>query len=150
MKGQRQQAAKGLRPAETQASKAQGALYQVYNFGAETQRWLLRLPPQHCVHTSTSKQEQGESQPLLDKGTWSRARLGGGTRGGRGADLLTLCSLRGQRDPSGSWWFCQGLCTRGHLYGSTCEQRYTKHLSQTCAVMGRCHLMPPQCTSRPI
>lgn len=79
----------------------------------ETQRLLLRLPPQHCVHKSRSKQEQGESQPFPDKSTWNFASLGGGRRGGRGADLLTLCSLQGQTN--GSWGFYQGLCTTGQL-----------------------------------
>lgn len=41
------------------------------------------LPPQHCVHKPGSKQEQGESQPFLNKSTWSWASLGGGRRGQR-------------------------------------------------------------------
>lgn len=118
MKGHSQQAAKGIRPAETQASRVQGALYQVYNFGMETQRLLLCLPPQHCVHKSRSKQEQGESQSFLDKSTWSWASLGGGRRGGRGADLLTLCSLQGQINVSCSRSFSQVLCTRVQVYRS--------------------------------
>lgn len=51
----------GSRPAETQAPGAQGAPYLLYN--STTTAWRsVRLPSQHCVHTSRSKQEQGESQ----------------------------------------------------------------------------------------
>lgn len=112
----------------------------------ETQRSPLRLPPQHCVHKARSKQEQGESQSLSDKSTWSWASLGGGRGGGRSAGLLTLCNLQGQRNISCSWGFS------GTLYERTIipitlflfsEQYYTKHPSQTCAIRDRCHLTPP-------
>lgn len=109
---------KGSQPHSDSGIEARAALYQVYNFGTETQRLLLRLPPQHCVHKARSKQEQGESQSFSDKSTWSWASLGGGTRGGRSADLLTLCNLQGQRKVSCSWGFSQVLCMKGPLYQS--------------------------------
>lgn len=45
LKGHSQQAAEGVRPAGTGAFTVYRALYQVYNFGMETQRLLLASLP---------------------------------------------------------------------------------------------------------
>lgn len=135
LKGHSQHAAKGVRPAQTRASKSkvQGALKQVCNFGMETHHLLLRLHPRTVytspgVNRSKVKVNLSSTKAHGVGPSWEVAE--------EGADLLTLCSLQGQIHVSCSWGFSQVPCTREQLFRSPhfSEQYYTKYRSQSCAV----------------